>query len=155
MIRMIDLESMKDVLELLELQQLAYRVEATLIGFEEIPPLLDSPSTLRESNEAFLGYYLQTAEGGERLAGAIACKQTAKELQICRLMVHPDCFRRGIAAQLLTYVEQHTVPGMRIKVSTGTGNTPAVELYVKHGYEPVGMQLVAPGITLTQFQKIV
>ncbi|UUZ83470.1 GNAT family N-acetyltransferase [Paenibacillus sp. P26] len=112
--------------------------------------MFDSPQTLRESEEAFFGYF--TEEG--KLAGAVSCKQGAKELTICRMMVHPDYFRRGIAGRLLEYAEQFAVPGMRIKVSTGTNNTPAVQLYTKYGYEPVQRQLVAPGVTLTQFQKM-
>ncbi|WP_010502172.1 GNAT family N-acetyltransferase [Paenibacillus elgii] len=150
MIRPIDLSDQNAVLELLSLQQVAYRIEAELVGFEEIPPLLDSPLSLRESGEAFFGCYLD-----ERLVGAAACKQSPKEMTVCRMMVHPDWFRHGIASRLLEHIEQHVQPGTLIKVATGTNNTPAVRLYEKHGYEPVQVQLLAPGITLTQFQKIV
>ncbi|CAG7646065.1 GNAT family N-acetyltransferase [Paenibacillus allorhizosphaerae] len=157
MIRKIDLTDLHETLELLSLQQLAYRIEAELIGFNEIPPLFDSPQTLRESEESFFGYYdeIDEPDGKGRLVGAVSCKQSAKELTICRMMTHPDYFRRGIATGLLKHAEQFAVPGMCIKVSTGTNNTPAIELYGKHGYEPVRVRLVAPGITLTQFQKIV
>lgn len=157
MIRKIDLNNLHETLELLSLQQLAYRIEAELIGFKDIPPLFDSPQTLRESEESFFGYYDDLEEPASKgpLIGAISCKQSAKELSVCRMMAHPDYFRRGIATKLLKHVEQFAAPGMCIKVSTGTNNTPAVELYAKHGYEPVRMQLIAPGVTLTQFQKIV
>ncbi|CAG7652255.1 hypothetical protein PAESOLCIP111_06490 [Paenibacillus solanacearum] len=157
MIRQIDLNDTHDTLELLSLQQLAYRIEAELIGFTEIPPLFDSPQTLKESEESFFGYYdeLDVPEGKGRLVGAVSCKQGVRELTICRMMTHPDYFRRGIATGLLRHAEQFAPSGTCIKVSTGTNNTPAVELYGKHGYEPVRVRLVAPGITLTQFQKIV
>ncbi|MCZ8517779.1 GNAT family N-acetyltransferase [Paenibacillus filicis] len=150
MIEPIDLNDMQRVLEMLSLQQKAYRIEAELIGFEEIPPLFDSPQTLRDAGETFFGAYSE--EG--RLIGAASCKQGAKELTICRMMVDPDYFRQGIGGRLLKHVEQLALPGMRLKVSTGTNNTPAYALYIKHGYEPVQRQLVAPGITLTEFQKI-
>ncbi|ALS23825.1 GNAT family N-acetyltransferase [Paenibacillus naphthalenovorans] len=149
MIRAIDLNDTQEVLEFLTLQQTAYRVEAELIGFEEIPPLFDSPLSLKESGESFFGYY---EEG--KLRGAAACKQSARELTISRIMVYPDCFRRGIASKLLKHLEQFALPGMRIIVYTGTNNIPAVQLYDKHGYQPLQMQLVAPGITLTKFQKV-
>ncbi|SDE40074.1 Acetyltransferase (GNAT) family protein [Paenibacillus sp. UNCCL117] len=149
MIRPIDLENLHELLPLLELQQLAYRIEAELIGFEEIPPLLDSPQTLRESGETFFGHYT-----GARLTGAVSCRQSARELTICRMMVHPDCFRMGIAGKLLQYVESLAPPGGAIIVSTGTGNIPAVALYEKHGFEPSRMHLLAPGITMTQFIKL-
>lgn len=149
MIRAIDLTDTQEVLEFLTLQQAAYRVEAELIGFEEIPPLFDSPLSLKESGESFFGYY----EDG-KLEGAAACKQNPKELTVSRMMVHPACFRLGIASKLLKHLEQFALPGMKIIVFTGTKNTPAVQLYDKHGYQPFRTQLVAPGITLTQFQKV-
>jgi len=149
MIRPIDLENLHELLPLLELQQLAYRIEAELIGFEEIPPLLDSPQTLRESGESFFGHYT-----GVKLTGAVSCRQSPKELTICRMMVHPDYFRMGIAGKLLEHVESMAAPGRAIVVTTGTSNTPAVSLYEKHGYEPSRMHLIAPGITMTQFIKL-
>ncbi|MCZ8523476.1 MULTISPECIES: GNAT family N-acetyltransferase [Paenibacillus] len=148
MIRKIDLDHMREVLPLLELQQTAYRLEAELMGMQEVPPLLDSPATLKDSEECFFGYY-----EGERLVGAGACKQSRKELLICRMMVHPDCFRQGIASRLLQHMETFAPPGMRIRVATGTKNEPAVRLYEKHGYVPGQVHLVAPGVSLTQFQK--
>ncbi|WP_426451483.1 GNAT family N-acetyltransferase [Paenibacillus sp. S-38] len=148
MLRNIDLNKMSEVLPLLELQQTAYRLEAELMGMQEAPPLLDSPSTLKDSGESFFGYY-----EGDRLVGAGACKQCRKEFFICRMMVHPDFFRRGIASRLLQHMESFAPPGMPIRVATGTKNEPAVKLYEKHGYVPDKVHVVAPGVTLTQFQK--
>ncbi|TDF94180.1 GNAT family N-acetyltransferase [Paenibacillus piri] len=148
MIREIDLNDNAQVLDLLMLQQLSYRVEAQLIGFKEIPPLWDSPKSLKESGELFFGYY-----EGHRMAGSVSVKQTPKELTICRMMVHPDFFRRGIASRLLEYAESLAVPGMLLKVSTGTKNEPAVNLYGKYGYKPGQTMEIAKGITLTVFTK--
>ncbi|MDQ1911869.1 GNAT family N-acetyltransferase [Paenibacillus sp. GD4] len=148
MIEEFDLNDMKLVLEVLLLQQTAYRIEAELIGLEEVPPLLDSPQTLKDSGETFFVY-----RSGERIAGAASCKQTAKELLICRMMVHPECFRQGIADALLTHMERLAVPGMKLKVTTGTRNLPAMQLYAKHGFEPEQQLLLAPGVTLTVLAK--
>lgn len=149
MIRKIDLTDHHQVLDLLFLQQLSYRVEAELIGFKEIPPLWDSPKTLRESGECFFGYY----DDDNKLAGAVSVKQGPKEMTLCRMMVHPDYFRQGIATQLLQYAESLAVPGLMIRVSTGTNNEPAVRLYTKFGYEPGQVMEVSPGITLTVYYK--
>jgi len=148
MIRAIDITDMNQVLELLMLQQLSYRVEADRIGFEEIPPLWDTPKSIQESGERFFGFYEE-----DRLAGAVAVKQSAKEFVICRMMVHPEYFRRGIANRLLLFAEQLAMPGTPIKVSTGTKNDPAVMLYTKHGYEPSQLIEIAPDVTLTVFYK--
>ncbi|MFD0681769.1 MULTISPECIES: GNAT family N-acetyltransferase [unclassified Paenibacillus] len=149
MIRQIDLNDNSQVLDLLMLQQLSYRIEAKLIGFKEIPPLWDSPKTLRESGELFFGYYEDN-----RLAGSVSVKQSPKELTICRMMVHSSYFRRGIASCLLEYAESLAIPGMMIKVSTGTKNEPAVNLYRKYGYEPDQTMDIAKGVTLTIFTKV-
>ncbi|NHN35354.1 GNAT family N-acetyltransferase [Paenibacillus agricola] len=148
MIREIDLSDNHKALELLMLQQHSYRIEAQLIGFKDIPPLFDSPHSLKESGELFFGCYDR-----ERLTGAISIKQAPKELTICRMMVHPEYFRRGIASRLLTFIEGLVFPGTPIKVSTGTNNEPAFRLYRKFGYEPFQVLEISPGITLTVFYK--
>jgi ribosomal protein S18 acetylase RimI-like enzyme len=148
MIRKIDLNDNLQVLELLMLQQLSYRIEAKLIGFAEIPPLWDSPKTLKDSGEEFFGYYEDN-----QLVGCVSVKQSPKEMTICRMMVHPSYFRRGIASRLLEYAEKLAVPGRLIKVSTGTKNVPAVLLYRKYGYQPNQKMEISPGITLTVFYK--
>jgi ribosomal protein S18 acetylase RimI-like enzyme len=150
MIREIELTDNRQTLELLMLQQLSYRIEAQLIGFKEIPPLWDSPKTLKECGEVFFGYY-----EADRLSGAVSVKQTGKELAICRMMVHPMCFRRGIASRLLEFVEELAEPNVLIKVSTGTNNEPAMHLYRKYGYEPTQIMDISPGITLTIFHKLI
>lgn len=148
MIREIDLTDNNETLELLMLQQLSYRIEAQLIGFKEIPPLFDSPKLLKESGELFLGCY----DNGH-LTGAISVRQDSKELIICRMMVRPQYFRRGIASSLLDFIEGLAISGVPIKVSTGTNNEPAFQLYRKHGYEPAQVLDISPGITLTVFYK--
>jgi ribosomal protein S18 acetylase RimI-like enzyme len=149
LIREIDLTDSRQALELLMLQQLSYRIEAQLIGFKEIPPLFDSPKSLLDSGELFFGCY-----DHEYLTGAISVKQALKELIICRMMVHPQYFRRGIASSLLEFIEGLAIPGSPVKVSTGTNNEPAFRLYRKHGYEPAQVLDISPGITLTVFYKV-
>ena len=51
----------------MRLQRASYRVEADLIGFEDLPPLRETPEELTAVQESFLGAY-----EGERLLGAIA-----------------------------------------------------------------------------------
>lgn len=150
MIRQLDLDDLHEVLEVLYLQQKAYRVEAELIGFEEIPPLMDTPQSIKQSRETFFGCFRN-----DKLAGAVACKQEAKELIISRMMVDPAYFRQGIASRLLQHVENLALPGMRLQVSTGIRNIPAIRLYEKHGFEAYREMEIAPGIILTMLQKIV
>lgn len=140
------------MLQLLSLQLAAYTVEARIIGFEEIPPLKDSIQSIQEAKETFLGFYVD-----DQLAGAVAYEVHEHTLLISRMMVHPDHFRKGIARKLLEHVETAEAgPGIReLRVSTGTKNEPAVQLYLSAGFKPTKETPIAPGVTVTGFVKAI
>jgi ribosomal protein S18 acetylase RimI-like enzyme len=75
-----------------------------------------------------------------------------EEMDIHRLIVDPDHFRKGIAQSLLSYAERQE--GIkRINVSTGSKNTPAVRFYEKNGFQKVKEVIVNEQISLTFFEK--
>ncbi|WP_274362434.1 GNAT family N-acetyltransferase [Paenibacillus thermotolerans] len=130
-----------------ELQQLSYPIEAQLIGLETLPPLLDTVETLMGCGEQFIGCF-----EGDRLIGAVAYKMDGGTIDIHRMMVHPERFRKGIANTLLTAAL--SVPGVnKAVVSTGSANLPAVTLYERHGFKEKERVEVAPGVTITLFEK--
>ncbi|WJH37137.1 GNAT family N-acetyltransferase [Paenibacillus sp. CC-CFT747] len=131
MIRLLNLNDNREALQVLALQQASYRVEADIIGFEDIPPLMDSMDSLRRSGESFLGSFED-----EELAGMLAYTKAKGQVTICRLGVHPDYFRKGTASRLLLHLEAAEPEISRFVVSTGSLNEPAVRLYKKHGFEP-------------------
>ena len=114
MIQMLNVQDRDEATELLALQKLAYRKEADLIGSDQIPPLYETLEALQQSTETFYGYVLDG-----RLAGAISYKRERNLLDIYRMMVHPDYFRRGIARALLQFVERCEPDVIRMTVSTG------------------------------------
>lgn len=137
--------------ELVSLQLLAYKIEAELINFYEIPPLTDTIEKIQQSGETFYGYYLN-----EKLSGVISIKVENDVVDIHRLMVHPTHFRKGIAQQLLDLVE--SICDERIKtlfVATGSKNTPALFFYEKNGFLNVGETKATEGLFITSFEKIV
>ncbi|WP_225998886.1 GNAT family N-acetyltransferase [Paenibacillus sp. BJ-4] len=147
---MVTLCSLKDddiVSQIWRLQHLAYRLEAERIGFDEIPPLMDTFDTLKSCGESFYGWM----EDGELLGALAVQSESPGSLTFTRMMVHPDHFRKGIADSLMRHVlnEHHNIP--LFIVSTGTLNTPAVALYRKHGFRPVSAAEVAPGVELTTY----
>ncbi|CAM3030165.1 GNAT family N-acetyltransferase [Paenibacillus sediminis] len=150
MIIQLSLNDDDTVHQIWRLQHIAYRLEAELIGFKQIPPLLDTFDSIKQCGEQFFGCL---SEDGE-LMGAIAVEQEEPNtLTISRMMVHPDFFQKGIASSLLRYVFD-TFSGVdRFIVSTGTRNIPAVNLYSKHGFIPVRRNEVAPGVELTTFYR--
>ncbi|GAB6992448.1 GNAT family N-acetyltransferase [Paenibacillus pini] len=150
MIKQLSLQNEDIIDQIWNLQQIAYRLEAEIIGFMDIPPLLDTHESLRALKEIFYG--LLDEEGN--LIGAVAVESESKgSLTLTRMMVHPNHFRKGIAGQLIQYVFDHHPDIERFIVSTGAKNRPAFSLYVKYGFVPFDTFTVAPGVELTTFHK--
>lgn len=103
---------------------------------------------MQQSSETFYGYFLSS-----QLAGAISYKRESDLLDIYRMMVHPDYFRRGIARALLQFVEG-CEPGIKcIIVSTGALNTPARALYERSGFTATVEEEIIPDLWITHFEK--
>lgn len=129
------------------IQRPAYLVEAELMGFEGIPQLKESTIEIQNSGETFLGYMEQ-----EVLLGFISYKKENNIVDIHRLVVNPEHFRKGIGRKLLAYLMEE-FEGMEFIVSTGKMNKPAKNLYTSFGFvETVDFE-VAPGIFCTTLKK--
>jgi ribosomal protein S18 acetylase RimI-like enzyme len=148
MIKKLDLNDRETLKSILSLQFASYRIEADLIGFDEIPPLKDTEETLGASGETFYGYFVE-----ETLAGIISYKVEDSVLDIHRVAVHPSFFKRGIAKKLLAHIEKENIWVDKIIVSTGTENKPAVELYLNNGFKKVRDIEVAKNFFITCFEK--
>ncbi|WP_163098810.1 GNAT family N-acetyltransferase [Peribacillus alkalitolerans] len=133
--------------ELFLIQQASYMVEANLINFYDIPPLKESKAQLKRCNEAFIGWFVEN-----KLAGAVSYTKEGHELAICRLIVHPDHFRKGIASKLLEELLS-MYPSHRFIVSTGKDNTPAKRLYEKKGFRWLHDLEAAPRFYLSFFER--
>ncbi|PJW14597.1 GNAT family N-acetyltransferase [Geobacillus sp. Manikaran-105] len=132
----------------LRLQRRAYAIEAQLIGSTALPPLHDTIASLQRCGERFFGY----CQGG-RLVGAIAYERSGPTLHLCRLMVDPDCFRQGIASALLAFVIKQEPSACEMVVTTGSGNTPAIRFYKRHGFQVIEERETPEGIRLTKLVK--
>ena len=149
MIKKLNLENIEVIKEILDLQLASYRVEADIIGFDGIPPLKDTVCTLKESKEEFYGYFIE-----EVLAGIISYKIKNSILDIHRVAVHPSFFRRSIAEQLISFVEENNKNIAKIIVGTGRENKPAVSLYLKKGYHKTEDMEVEKDFYITSFEKM-
>ncbi|MGG1660360.1 GNAT family N-acetyltransferase [Brevibacillus sp. NRS-1366] len=149
MIQSLAITNQDTVQQIWILQQASYRVEAQLIGWDDLPPLRESVDDLMNCQETFVGY----TEGRE-LAGAISFKLEGTTLDIHRMMVHPDHFRKGIASKLLQHVEKTQPDWQKMIVSTGALNEPAIKLYQRHGFRVVEQKAVAPGLELSFLEKL-
>jgi GNAT superfamily N-acetyltransferase len=147
-IKEIDLSEKATAGEVLHLQRTSYRIEADLIGTEEIPPLKESLEQLQNCGETFIGCYMNN-----RLAGAVSYKMFETTIDVHRVMVHPDFFRKGIALKLITWIEQRETSSSEVVVSTGAANLPAVRLYEKLGFVRKEDSIVGNGVVLANFIK--
>lgn len=129
------------------IQRPAYLVEAELMGFEGIPQLKESTIEIQNSDETFLGYMEQ-----EVLLGFISYNKENNIVDIHRLVVNPEHFRKGIGRKLLAYLMEE-FEGMEFIVSTGKMNKPAKNLYTSFGFVETEDFEVAPGIFCTTLKK--
>lgn len=147
LIKQMDISKRVHAEAVLQVQIPSYKVEAQIIGSDDIPPLKDTVEKLQTCGEIFFGYYLN----GE-LCGAISYKLEADEIDIHRLIVHPNHFRKGIAQKLLDFVES-AVEFKKMKVSTGMKNEPAVRFYHKNGFKVVNEVKINENLYITIFEK--
>ena len=147
-VRQLDLGAPGIAEEIVALQRVSYRIEADLLGARTLPVLKESPRRLRRTREEFLGAF-----EGDRLVGAVSWKRSGPLVDIHRLVVHPDRFRRGIAGAMLDALGALLPDTERWTVATGAVNEPARRLYERHGFVPVGEQLVDGSIKILTYER--
>ncbi|TFD99491.1 GNAT family N-acetyltransferase [Jeotgalibacillus salarius] len=148
MIKNIDITDRKNAKEVLQLQLSSYKIEADIIGYQDLPPLKDTTVDLQRSGENFWGYFI---EG--KLGGVISFKVDQSEIDIHRLIVSPYYLRQGIAQELLDYVEANS-KAASIKVSTASKNEPAITFYSKNGFKRTDEVEINPQLSLSSFEKV-
>lgn len=149
-IERIDISQSAAAAEVLSVQLPAYKVEAALIGFTELPPLKETIEELQQSVETFYGFYTN----GE-LNGVISLKIDDNVLDIYRLVVHPKHFRKGIAQKLLAFVQIHENKFEEVIVATASSNRPAILFYLKNGFTEVAEVKTIEGLVIKKFSKFV
>ncbi|MEA2134033.1 MAG: hypothetical protein QOC68_1942 [Solirubrobacteraceae bacterium] len=147
-IRALDLGDPRTVDAIVALQRASYRIEAELLGARTLPALTETARQLRAAGEIFLGAF-----EGERLVGAVAWKRIGPLVDVHRLVVHPDRFRRGIAGRLLDALDAQEPDAERAIVATGAANAPARRLYERHGFTAVEERLVGGAIPIITYER--
>jgi ribosomal protein S18 acetylase RimI-like enzyme len=76
-----------------------------------------------------------------------------QSLQICRLVVHPNFFRRGIGRKLVQYIFEKYGDVETFAVSTGDLNKPAKKLYTILGFHETKKVEISPNVFIACFEK--
>lgn len=126
--------------------QESYKVEASLLGANDFPPLRRSIKDYMKSRTQFFGY-LKSQE----IAGIIEISDNRNYTDICSLVVDPQFFRQGIASALLEFTISTFESNLYV-VETGVENTPACNLYKKFGFQEVKQWDTKYGIRKVAFE---
>ncbi|MBB6694816.1 GNAT family N-acetyltransferase [Cohnella xylanilytica] len=149
-IERLDLTDENTAEELWSLQHAAYRVEASLIGVADLPPLRESVADLMACGETFWG--CRTEDGD--LVGAISTEEETEggTVALCRVMVHPEHFRQGVGRLLLTHAIGAYPGDVRWEVTAEKRNLPAIALYEKLGFRAVETFAPRPDIAMLRMR---
>jgi ribosomal protein S18 acetylase RimI-like enzyme len=112
-------------IQVYDLFQQSYQIEAQLVGAKEFPPLQRSASHIQAASSKFLAQWV-----GSDLAVVIEFSLGEDHLSIDSLVVHPRHFRRGLASNILRSLLDR-VNWQTADVETAAANHPAIALYEK------------------------
>lgn len=139
-----------DIPEILKLQYLAYQSEAVLFGSKDIPPLKETLSELEE--EFKNGIVLKMVDENNRIIGSVRSHSDDTTAYIGKLMVHPDCQKKGYGKKLLREIERFYI-NKRFELFTSTRSLDNIRLYEKMGYKKIKEEKVTDELTFIYFEK--
>lgn len=146
-IAVVDHRNARTATELVALQRRAYAIEAELIGYDRMPPLIETAEELMRSRLTML----TVIESGA-VVGLLGYTMGEGMVDLDRIAVDPAHFRRGHARRLLNRLhELH--PTHDAVVSTGAGNAPAIALYESLGYQRIGERTVVQALAVVDFRR--
>lgn len=147
MIQKLNHKNQQLAVEIRDVFQASYAIEAEILEAIDFPPLKRTLSEYSNSETDFYGYYTNHI-----LSAVVELKINNDSIHIQSLVVDPKFFRRAIASQLIQFVfENFNTP--LLTVETGLNNTPAVLLYKKHGFIEVEQFDTSHGIRKIRFEK--
>lgn len=123
--------NINDAQEILELQKLAYQIEAERYNDYTLPPLIQ---TLTEMEADIENKIVLKAVIGERLVGSVRAHVTEGTCYIGRLIVRPALHNQGIGTRLMHEIEGCFDDVERFELFTGHKTAGALHLYHKMGY---------------------
>ena len=146
-IEKINIKEAKIANEIIMLQKEAYKIEADLLNYYDLPPLKEKEVDLINSKEEFLVYKLDN-----KICGVISFEVTNEFIDICKLFISPNYINKGIGSKLLKRVEGQFENVKLFKVQTGLKNKPALNFYQKHNFKLVKVTRIED-LEIAEFQK--
>ncbi len=147
MIKQLEHKDLAVAEQILRVQRPSYQIESDLINYPDLPPLHENVADIRDSDETFVGYWLDGI-----LAGFLAHEPEKGGILISRMVVHPEFFRCGIGRALLRWLETAVSP-TTLTVSTAAKNQPAIRLYQSEGFVIYQQKTLTDGLELVRLRK--
>ena len=142
--------SEEDLQEILNLQKLAFQLQAEIYNDFTIPPLIQ---TLEELKVDFLQQvFLKTKRDG-RIVGSVRGYKMDDTCYIGRLIVHPDYQNQGIGTALMKEIEEKFSNISRFEIFTGHKSEKNLYLYNKLGYTTFKEEVVDENLTMVFLEK--
>lgn len=120
-----------DAEEILEIQKLAFQVEANRYNNYDITPL---KQTLEELKIQFKTHIILKSVLDGKIIGTVRAHEENGTCHIGRLAVHPDMQNQGIGTALMKEIEKKYHP-KRYKLFVGSKSDNNIRLYQKLGYD--------------------
>jgi len=140
----------EDAEAILSLQRLAYQREAQRHNDFTIPPLRE---TLEEWLDCFKRMIVLKAIREGEIIGSVRAEVIEGTCYIGRLIVHPECERRGIGSSLMQAIEASFPEAARFELFTGHLSEGNLRLYHRLGYTDFATREVTPGLSLVYLEK--
>ena len=146
MIKSINIQDIEQAEKIFYLQRIAYQIEADIIHYNKIPPLIETLNELINSTETFVVY-----ESQQEIIGFLSYQIQQQNVEICRLAIHPNHLKNGIATKLFNFLL--TIKNIKqYLVSTAEKNLPAITFYLKNGFVETNKSTV-DNLVLVHFVK--
>ncbi|MFV0535892.1 MAG: GNAT family N-acetyltransferase [Dysgonomonas sp.] len=124
-----------DLPDILELQKIAFRPIANLLGDNEIQPMVQTYNELlQEFNENIILKYIQDCQ----IVGSVRAYVDKDNIcHVGKLIVHPDYQNKGIGKALMIEIEKKFMTCSKYLLFTGEITPNTLYLYTKLGYKEI------------------
>ena len=141
----------EDLKKILELQKLAFRLQAEIYNDYSIPPLIQ---TLENIKQDFLYQTYLKAVIKEKIIGSVRGYEDNNTCYIGRLIVHPNHQNQGYGMKLMHKIESLFNNAERYEIFTGHKSEKNLYLYQKLGYKEFNLKKINVNLNLVYLEKL-
>ena len=149
---MLEVATIDDAKEILQLQKLSYQSEAAIYDDYTIPPLMQS---IDEMISDFSKKTILKVMIDGRIVGSVRGHVQDGTGYIARLIVHPEFQNQGIGTRLMAAIEAHLSQAKRYELFTGHKSERNIHIYKKLGYRPFRTESINDRLVQVYMEKLV